>query len=106
MILRHVTGFSGAQGVSQKGQGRPYQIGRLFRLVPLKDWKNDHGYSQSAGFQADDRNALDIDLGRPQLVQKLMSLKEHYPCHLEIEVEPHPEDPLKNVIIDVDLYED
>lgn len=103
MLLRHVTGFSGASGVSQKGQGKPYQIGRLFRLTPIREWKNDHGQNQAAGFHADERGALDIDLGRPQLVNKLLSLQGQYPCDLEIEVEPHPEDPLKNVIVDFEV---
>lgn len=100
MLLKQVTGFSSAQGVSNKGQGKPYQIGRLFRLSPIKDWKNDHGASESAGFKADERDALDIDLGRPALVRKLLAVS--YPADLNIVIEPHPEDPLKNVIVDIE----
>jgi hypothetical protein len=101
VVLKNVTGFSSASGVAQKGQGKPYQIGRLFRLVPIKDWKNDHGSSESVGFKADERDALDIDLGRPALVAKLKQIRFDPVVDLEIDVEPHPEDPLRNVIVDV-----
>ena len=98
MRLNNVTGFTDIQGTSQKGQGKPYSIGRLFRLTPIKEWKNEHGRAIVKGFHADERGALDIDLGRPTLVRKLMDFQ--YPLDLEIVVEPHPEDPLKNVIVD------
>lgn len=100
-LLKNVTGFSDIQGIAQKGTGKPYQIGKLFRLVPLREWKNEHGRAQCVGFYADERNSLDIDLGRPKLVQKLKALEHKYPLDLEIIVEPHPEDPLKNVIVDI-----
>lgn len=98
MRLKNVTGFTDIQGTSQKGQGKPYSIGRLFRLTPIKEWENEHGRAKTSGFSADERGALDIDLGRPALVKKLMEFQ--YPLDLEITVEPHPEDPLKNVIVD------
>ena len=98
MRLNNVTGFTDIQGTSQKGQGKPYSIGRLFRLTPIKEWKNEHGRAIVQGFHAEERGALDIDLGRPTLVRKLMDFQ--YPLDLEIVVEPHPEDPLKNVIVD------
>lgn len=101
MLLKHVTGFTDIQGVSEKGKGRPYQIGRLFRLTPIKEWKNDNGRAECNGFHADERSALDIDLGRPQLVRKLKALQFNPMLDLEIVVEPHPEDPLKNVIVDI-----
>lgn len=100
-LLKNVTGFSDTQGVAKKGAGRPYKIGRLFRLTPIRGWENEHGRQITAGFYADERGALDIDLERHGLATKLLALEEHYPCDLEIIVEPHPEDPLKNIIVDV-----
>lgn len=99
MRLNNVTGFTDIQGTSQKGQGKPYSIGRLFRLTPIREWKNEHGRAVVKGFQADERGSLEIDLGRPTLVRKLIEFQ--YPLDLEIQTEPHPEDPLKNVIVDV-----
>mgnify|MGYP000182740586 CR=1 FL=1 len=103
MLLKNVTGFADVQGTSQKGQGRPYSIGRLYRLTPIREWENEHGRARCVGYQADERNALDIDLARPNLVEKLISFSDKYPLDLDIIVEPHPEDPLKNVIVDVKL---
>lgn len=97
-IVKNVTGFADIQGTGQKGKGKPYSIGRLFRLNPIREWENEHGRAKAAGFNADEMGALDIDLGRPPLVRKLMDFQ--YPLDLEITVEPHPEDPLKNVIVD------
>lgn len=103
MLLKNVTGFSDSQGVAQKGQGKPYKIGRLYRLVPIYEWKNDHGRQEAFGFCADDRGALEIDLERPNVANKLRSFRDKYPLDLDVVLEPHPEDPLKNVIVDVNL---
>lgn len=105
MLLKNVTGFTDIQGTAQKGKGKPYSIGRLFRLTKIFEWKNEHGRAEAVGFQADERNALDIDLQRPNVVTKLKSFADKYPLDLEVELEPHPEDPLKNVIVDVNLPE-
>lgn len=97
-ILRNVTGFSAASGVAQKGKGAAYSIGRLYWLKPIREWSNEFGQQVTTGFKADERDALDIDLNRPPLVAKLQSFK--YPLDIRIEVEPHPDDPLRNVIVD------
>lgn len=100
-VIKMVTGFTDTQGVAQKGTGKPYKIGRLFRLTPIKGWENEHGRQITAGYNAEERMSLDIDLNRQGLASKLLALQEHYPCDLEIIIEPHPEDPLKNIIVDV-----
>jgi len=100
MILKNVTGVSDVQGTSAKN-GKTYSIGRLFRLTPMKDWKNDNGRALVAGYVADERGALDIDLSNQNLVGKLFSLEEHFPTDLEIKVQPHPDDPLRNIIVDI-----
>jgi len=94
-----ITGFSHSKGTSDKGRGKPYEMGRLFRLNSIRAWKNDFGESKVAGFSADERAALDIDCSRAGLVNKLLSCS--YPQSMELIVEPHPDDPMRNIVVDV-----
>lgn len=91
-----VTGFSHMAGNSKK-TGEPYNMARLFRLTKIRSWKNDNGQSYVAGFESTDNGALDVDTSKSELVQGLLGLT--YPRALELTLEPHPEDPTRNIVV-------
>ena len=97
MQLKNIVGFRDTQGISKKGTGSKYQIGRLYWLKPMKGWENEHGRSLATGFSAEERDAMDIDLSKNELVTALLNAT--YPCDMDAVVEPHPEDPLRNIIV-------
>ena len=98
MLLKNIVGFTDTQGIS-KEKKKDYAIGKLFWLRPLRQWENDHGRCIANGFSAEDKDAMPIDLSINELVVALNNAV--FPCDVEATVEPHPEDPLKNVIVGV-----
>lgn len=103
MKMDWVIGFQDQQGISKKGQGEPYQMGRLYVLRPLRSWKNEHGRCNSHGFVGDEYGVMEVDLMRPGLVKKIEELSSHFPCALELTLEPNPQNPMRNIVVDVDL---
>jgi hypothetical protein len=91
-----VTGFSHSHGISKQGKGEEYTICRLFRLTEIRGWKNDHGESVTVGFEATDRNALNVD-AKPNLIEQLKSYT--YPITLELQVAPDPRDEMRNIVV-------
>jgi hypothetical protein len=99
-----VTGFSHMKGTA-KASGKPYEMARLFRLTEIRDWKNDLGQSQSVGYETNDRNYLDVDITDPKLVNKMLSFpfEQTKPLILDLVLEPHPDDPMRNLIVDAHI---
>lgn len=96
-----VTGFSHMKGISKK-DSKPYEMARLFRLTEIRDWKNDLGKSQSVGYETNERNFLDVDIRDPKLVEKMLGFpfEQTKPLILDLVLEPHVDDPMRNVIVD------
>lgn len=92
-----ITGFTTMKGVSKKSFA-PYQIDKLFYLKHLKAWKNETGESKCAGFSADDNATLKIK-DDDKLREMLLGFP--YPSTVELKLEADPEDPLKNIVVDV-----
>ncbi len=94
-MIFNCTGFTHSKGVA-KTSGKPYNMARLFRLAEIKPWKNDNGEGRSAGYQTDDRTSFDVFVGDDKLINQLLLI--NYPANLDLQFEPHPEDPTRNVV--------
>lgn len=101
-MIFNCTGFTHSKGIA-KTSGKPYNMAKLFRLSEIKPWKNDNGEGRAAGYHTDDRSSFDVYVGDDKLVQNLLLV--NYPAHLDLNFEPHPEDPTRNIVTGFKLIE-
>ena len=99
-----ITGFSHMKGIS-KNTGKPYEMARLYRLSPLMPWKNDNGEGRSAGFETNERKVLEVDIKDGELVEKLLKIHFQHDraTWMEIDLEPNPDDPMRNIIVGAEV---
>lgn len=90
-----ITGFSHSKG-NAKTTGKPYNMGKLQRLVEIRAWRNDNGEGRAAGFHTDERSGFDVHVDDIQLVNQLLLVG--YPCNMDLGFEPHPDDPTRNIV--------
>ncbi|MBV7296612.1 hypothetical protein [Enterovibrio paralichthyis] len=93
-----VAGFSHSQGIGKTG--KPYDMANLHHLAPIRGWDNERGKGVGVGYESGDRERLPLKK-TPELVEKLAAIE--YPALLEIITEPHPDDPLRNIVADIKL---
>lgn len=96
MLRLLIAGFSHAAGIG-KESNKPYDMCNLHSLMPIRGFKNERGEGHGFGYETNDRSRLPVKR-TPELVAKLEKMQ--YPAVLELSVEPHPEDPLRNIVID------
>ena len=94
-MIIFITGFSHSKGIAKNTQ-KPYNMARLYRLSEIRTWQNDLGIGRAAGFLADDKSGFDVNILDERLLNDLLLIK--YPCELDLNFEPHPEDPTRNVV--------
>lgn len=94
-MIFNVTGFTHSKGISKTKQ-KPYNMGRLYRLADIRVWENENGRCRAAGFQTDDQTSFEVFVQDDRLVNDLLLVK--YPCELDLQFEPNPDDPTRNVV--------
>ncbi|MDF2186301.1 hypothetical protein O1O06_16290 [Grimontia hollisae] len=99
MLRLLIAGFSHAAGIG-KESNKPYDMCNLHNLTPIRGFKNERGEGHGFGFETNDRSRLPVKRS-PELVAKLEAVQ--YPAVLELSVEPHPEDPLRNIVVDAKM---
>ncbi|MGF1868455.1 hypothetical protein [Photobacterium indicum] len=96
-----VMGMSHAKGTA-KTTGKEYLMPRLYFATSLRSWQTDKGVCSSAGYQCDENNRGVIDfIDTVEMKEKLLAVP--FPVVAELILEPDPENPLNNIVVDIEV---
>lgn len=93
-------GFSHASGRAKTPPHKPYDMANLSYLKSLRDFQNEFGAGFGFGFNSDRDAQLQVKK-TPETIKKLEAIP--YPALVELVLEAHPDDPLKNIVVDVNV---
>lgn len=88
-------GFESA-GISSKN-GKAYEMGHISVGVAPRSWSNATGSGKGYGYEA-----KKMDIVKSEALSKKMD-NTPFPVLAEVSIEPHPEDPTQNVIVDFEV---
>ncbi|PSU45379.1 hypothetical protein C9J12_22700 [Photobacterium frigidiphilum] len=81
-----------------KESGKAYSMGSFLVAMPVRSWKNDKGEGFGYGFQCNPKTDKFDFIKSDALLEKIT--KVHFPARLDLEMEPDPENPLVDVVVD------
>jgi hypothetical protein len=91
-----VIGCEHSQGLSKKDD-KPYNFAQVNYLAPNRGWSSDKGACQAVGL---DKKQIAMS-PNPSLVSVFKGLEDEFPLLCELSLDADPENPARNIVVDI-----
>jgi len=91
-----VIGCEHSQGLSKKDD-RPYNFALVNYLAPNEGWKSEKGACEAVGL---DKKQIAMN-PNPSLVMAFKELESQFPMMCELHLDADPQNPARNIVVDI-----